>query len=319
MLVHENPTQQAILDTAYASALAAIPDGPSKTNGIAIGQGAAAAILALRSADGSTTVVPYTPGTAPGDWQPTPPAFAPAFLPGWGNVTPFTLRSGDRFRPASPPFFKLFSRKYADEYNEVKSIGSLNSTTRTAEQSEIARFWFETVAIAWNRITRGVSASHGLDSWENGRLFALLNLAMADSFISVWDAKFVYNFWRPVTAIRAGDTDGNPDTTADPGWNSFLTTPAYPDYTSGHAGVDGAAAEVLARFFGDDDVSFTNTSGPPFPGITRSFTSFSQAAQEGADSRVYAGIHFRAACEDGLEQGKRVGRFVFLHNLKEVK
>jgi hypothetical protein len=233
--------------------------------------------------------------------------------PGWPESS--------QFRPQPPAFFDLTRRKYAGEYNEVKMIGEVNSTTRTAEQSEIARFWYEGSGLGWNRIARNVSAQQGLGLWENARLFALVNFAMADGFIAGFEAKYFYNFWRPVTAIRVGDTDGNDQTIGDPAWTSFLITPNIPDYPSTHSVLGAAAAEVLARFFDEDDCdfSFDTTSGNPFPGITRSFTSFSQAAQENADSRVYAGIHFRTACTDGLEQGRRVGRFAYKRFLKPVR
>jgi hypothetical protein len=209
----------------------------------------------------------------------------------------------------------LTSPEYAEDYKEEKSIGDVGSATRTAEQSEIARFWYEASPFGWNRIARNVLAKQNLDLWESARLFALLNFAMADGFIAGFEAKYFYNFWRPVTAIRAGGTDDNPDTIADPVWLPFLVTPNIPDYPSTHS-VLGAAAEVLAQFFGTDAISFTTTSGAPFPGITRSFTSFSQAAQENANSRVYAGIHFRSACRDGLIQGAQVGRYAFEHTLE---
>jgi PAP2 superfamily len=319
VLVHEIPTQQFFFDMKYAASLATIPNGAPKTNGIAIGQAAAAAILALRSGDGSTAPMPYTPGTGPGVWIPTPPAFLSANVPGWGNVTPFVLRSGSQFRPDVPEYFNLMSEEYTRDFNEVKRIGDVNSSIRTAEQSEIAKFWYEGSGLGWNRIARIVSTQQGLDLWENARLFGLLNFAMADGFIAGFETKYLYNFWRPVTAIRAADTDGNSDTLADPVWTSFLVTPNIPDYTSTHSVLSGAAAEVLARFFGDDAISFSTTSGAPFPGITRSFDRFSQAAQEVGDSRVYAGIHFRTACEDGLKQGRKVGRFAFLHYLRRAR
>ncbi|HXJ60687.1 MAG TPA: vanadium-dependent haloperoxidase [Verrucomicrobiae bacterium] len=319
VLVHELPTKQADLDAAYAAALAAIPNSAAKADGIAVGQAAAAAILALRSADGSSVVMTYTPGSEPGDWVPTPPAFLPAALPRWGEVTPFTLRSGSQFRPAPAPYLDLTSEEFARDYNEVKAVGDANSVIRTAQQSEIAQFWYEGSPLGWNRIGRNVSAQRGLDLWENARLFALLNLAMADGFIAGFETKYFYNFWRPVTAIRSGDMDGNADTLADPAWASFLVTPNIPDYTSTHSVLGAVAAEVLAAFFSTDDVAFATTSGPPFPGITRSFPSFSAAAQENADSRVYAGIHFRTACTDGLRQGRQIGHFAFRHYLKPVK
>jgi hypothetical protein len=324
------PAQQAAavaaVNAAYASSIATIPDGPAKMDGITVGAAAATAILALRAQDGALLAnIPYAPPMEPGFWQPTPnpnppdpaaggPGFAPALLPGWGDVTPFTLKSGRQFRPGGPP--ALFSRKYARDYDEVKTVGEQVSTTRTAEQSEIARFWYEGSQVGWNRIARVVSVSRHLDFWEQARLFALLNFAMADGFIAGFNAKHFYNFWRPVTAIRAGDADGNDRTIGDPLWDTFLNTPQSPDYPSTHSVLGGAASTVLAYFFGTDAIAFTTTSGAPFPGLTRSFTSFSQAAQENADSRVYAGIHYRFACRDGVSQGRKIGRFIVRRALR---
>ena len=310
----------------YEAALTNIPDGISKDDGIAVGQAAAAAILELRTGDHAFDLVPYTPGTRPGDWQPTPnpvPSdppggvdFAPANLPGWGRITPFALRRSDQFEPAGPP--RLSGRKYARDYNEVKAIGEKNSIIRTAEQTSIARFWYEGSVFAWGRIAGIVAESRGLDDWETARLSALINIAMADGFIAGFQTKYDFNFWRPVTAIRAGDTDGNDRTVDDPLWSSLLNTPAHPDYTSTHSILGGAASDVLRRFFHTDDVPFTTTSGAPFAGITRSFTSFSQAAIENGNSRIYAGIHFRSAVEDGIRQGNQIGRFVFTHALRSL-
>jgi hypothetical protein len=316
----------AQVDTAYAAALAGIDDGPAKSNGIAIGQAAAAAILSLRSTDHATTLVPYSPGSQPSDWQPTPnpvpfdppaPAdYLPAVLPGWGNVTPFVLRRSTQFEPDGPP--RLGGQRYARDYNEVKDIGEKTSITRTAEQTSIARFWYEPSPAGWSRIARVVAQSHGCDSWDTARLLALVNVAMADGFIAGFQTKYDFNFWRPVTAIRAGDTDGNDATAPDPIWSTLLDTPAIPDYTSTHSVLGGAASEVLRRFFNSDDVPFTTTSGGPFAGLTRSFVSFSQAAAENGESRIYAGIHFRSAVEDGIKQGKKIGRFTFQRALQSL-
>ena len=317
VLVHALPSgQQPFIDAAYTNSLSSIPDGASKDTGIAIGEAAAAAIIALRNSDGSSAPMPYTPGSGPGVWIPTPPGFLPASVPGWGSVTPFSLRSGAQFRLDPPKYFDLTSKEYAANYNEVKTIGDLLSSSRTEDQSAIARFWYEASAQGWNRITRIVSSQHPLDLWENARLFALVNFALADGYIAHFDSKYLYNFWRPVTAIRAGDTDGNDATVPDPAWTSFLVAPNIPDYPSGHSTVGAAAAMVLDLFFGQDEVPFTATSGAPFPGITRSFASFSHAAAENAESRIFAGIHFRTACTDGVRLGKQVGRFVFNHSLK---
>jgi hypothetical protein len=316
----------AQVNAAYATVLAAIPDGTAKIAGIALGQAAAAAILALRSTDHATDIVPYTPGTQPGDWQPTPnpipfdpPAAAdhlPATLPGWGNVTPFVLRRSTQFEPDGPP--RLSGKRYAHDYNEVKAIGEKNSAVRTAEQTSIARFWYEFSSPAWSRIALVVAHSRGLNLWDTARLLALINLAGADGLIAGFQTKYDFNFWRPVTAIRAGDTDGNDATIADSNWSSLLNTPAHPDYPSTHSVTGGASAELLRRVFGSDDIPFTTTSGVPFAGITRSYSSFSQAAAENGDSRVYAGIHFRSAVEDGIKQGEKIGHFVFTHALRPL-
>ena len=324
-------TQQAaavaFVNLQYAADLATIPDGPAKTRGVAVGQAAARAVLARRSSDGATTFVPYIPGTRPGDWQPTPnpspfdpPAAGerlPAVLPGWGQVTPFVLRSSSQFEPDPPP--SLDSRRYTRDYDEVMAIGEKSSVSRTPEQTQIARFWYEGSAAGWSRIARVVGEVRNLDSWQSARLLALINLAMADGFIAGMETKYTFNFWRPVTAIRAGDTDGNDDTIADPNWSSLLNSPAIPDYTSTHSILGAAAAAVLRRFFDDDEVPFQTTSGAPFAGITRAFQSFSEAARENGQSRIYAGIHFRSAVEEGIRQGSRIGRFVFTHALRPTE
>lgn len=327
-----SPAQQAAAEAQltgfYASSLALIQDAPSKTAGITVGASTADAILEARTGDGALANTPYVPLIGPGFWQPTPnpvPAnplsggvgFAAALLPQWGDVNPFVLRTGAQFRPDGPP--SLTSEQYATDYNEVKSIGAQFSATRTAEQSEIARFWYEGSQVGWNRIARVVATERGLDPWDQGRLFALVNFAMADGFIAGFNTRYTYHFWRPVTAIRAGDTDDNPATEADPSWSTYLNTPAIPDYPSTHSVLGAAAAEVLGRFFDDDQFAFTTTSGAPFGGITRSFASFTQAALENADSRVFAGLHFRTACRDGVWLGGRIGMFAVRHYLKPAR
>lgn len=319
------PAQQAtaisMADAAYSAALRKLPDGPAKASGIAVGRAAAATIVSLRKDDGATKDAPYTPGGAPGQWRPHPnptPADPPlaspvlafgygaSLLPSWGHLSPFTLLWGGQFRPAGPP--PLTSEAYARDLNEVKSLGGKRGTARTAEQSQIARYWYEGSPQGWNRIARIAATTKSLDRWELSRLLALVNLAMADGFIAGWHTRYHHNLWRPVTAIRLADTDGNPGTDADPSWESFLNTPPIPEYPSTHSVLGGAAAAVLAEFFGTDQIAFAMTSGAPFPGISRSFTSFSQAAQENAESRVYAGIHFRTACRDGVALGQKIGQ-----------
>jgi hypothetical protein len=321
-----------MLERTYTAALAKIPDGIQKNHGLVAGQAAAAAMLTARQQDNATATPQYTPGTAAGRWQPHPnpvpanPALADpeiavgnlaALLPHWGTVTPFMMAVPWQFRLPGPPPLK--SEQYAHDYNEVKRIGGKSSTERTAAQTEIAKYWYESSPQGWSRIARVVSAQRGLDQWDTARLLALVNASIADGYIAGADTRYFYNFWRPVTAIRAGDTDENDATVPDPTWESFLNTPPLPDYPSTHSVAGGAAAAVLARFFGTDQVSFSMTSGSPFAEMTRSFTSFSQAAQENADSRVYAGIHFRTACEDGVKLGAQIGRRAFAQYLQPYK
>jgi PAP2 superfamily len=315
----------AFVDPVYAGDLEMIPEGEAETCGIAVGR-AAAAILAERREDGATTFVPYTPGTEPGEWQPTPnpvpsdppaPAdYLPAQLPGWGQVTPFVLRSSDQFQPDDPP--ALGSEDWARDYNEVQALGVKVRAVRTEDQEEIARFWYGSSPVGWSQIARTVAADQGLDAWEQARVLALVNLAMADGVIAGFDTNYRVNWWRPIAAIRAGDTDRNEETVADPTWESLLNTPPHPDYPSTHSVQGGAASVVLRQVFGTDQVEFTATSGVPLPGLIRTFTSFSAAGQENADSRVYAGVHFRSATTNGLKLGRQVGRFTVRHALRPV-
>jgi hypothetical protein len=308
----------ASVEDDYTAVLDTIPDGRAKSRGVALGQAAAAAIVALRAGDGSDTPVQdfsYQEGTAPGEYRFTPP-FTFALLPGWGNVTPFVLRDSAQFRPGPPD--AVTSQRYAADFNEVKRLGGDGVTTpsaRTAEQTQIALFWVESSPLQWNRIARTVSAAQGLDSWENARLFGLLNLALADGYIGSFATKYHYNYWRPVTAIRAAHTDGNPHTSADPNWTPLRTTPPIPDYDSGHSVQGGAGAEVLKQFFGTDRVGFSTCSLTLPAGQTcsdaspvlRSYRSFSQAADENGLSRILVGFHFRLAVVEGIKEGRSIG------------
>jgi hypothetical protein len=309
----------AMLDQAYATSTARVSDGAARNKGVAVGRAAGAAILALRKDDGAFRDPPYTPGMGPGRWRPHPnpvPAnppianpdlargYAASANPGWGNVTPFTLLSASQFWLPGPP--ALTSQKYASDFNEVKNVGGKVSTVRSDDQTQIARFWFEGPG-NWNTIARTVVTTRKLDARDSARVLALMNIAMADAYIAGFKIRYEYDSWRPVTAIREGDNDSNDATVGDPTWDSHQNTPAVSDYPSTQSTFSAAAAVTLARALGSDQISFTATSGKPFDGITRSFTSFSQAARESADSRVYAGIHFRSACEDGLALGRRIG------------
>ena len=309
----------AAVQTAYTAALAAIPDGQAKTQGIAVGQAAAAAILDLRANDGA--VGPFLnfacpQETKPGEYQCTPGTPFIVFE-GWENVTPFVLKDSSQFRPGPP--YRIDRKKYTEDFNEVKSLGGDDVTTpsaRTADQTEIALYWWESSPLKWNRIARIVSADRGLDLWENARLFGLLNMALADGYIAMVDSKNHYNYWRPVTAIQTADTDGNPDTTGDPTWTPLRGTPPDQDYASGHSIEGGAGAEVLKQFFGTDEIAFQDCSETLPAGSTcsdatpvfRSYTSFSQAAVENAYSRILIGFHFRKSIEEGTEYGQKIGQ-----------
>lgn len=313
VLVNLYPSRQAELDAAYAVSLASIADGIAKTEGISVGESVAALIIALRSSDGSAVTLPYTVPPGPGIYQPDPTALFVA----WGKVTPFALKSGSQFWADGPP--ALSSDEYAADYNEVQSVGALNSAMRTPDQTEAALFWMENIQIPFNRIAR-IAATSGQNSLsDNARLFALLNLAGADTTIAVMDTKYTYNFWRPREAIHAGDTDGNENTMADPTWIPLTYIGVHPDYVSQHSAYAGAAARVLASFFGTDNFSFTITTSTAPGGVFRSYASFSQAAEENLNSRVWLGAHFRTACVHGLNQGKQVANYVIHHSLQPLK
>jgi hypothetical protein len=310
VLVGLYPALKPALDGDLQQSLAQIADGKDKTDGIAIGVAVADRILALRSHDGSNAQpIPYIFGTAPGDYQSTPPNFPPQpQFTHWSHVTPFALNLASQFRPGPPP--KLTSDEYADAFNEIKTLGIANSTTATADEALTGRFWNGAIQNYWNEITQTASQAHNLKTAENARLFALLNVSLADGEIAFYDAKYTYNFWRPVTAIRAGATDDNPETLADPGWlpEAGKTAPD-PSYPGAHAVISAAAAEVLLSFFGRDHFDFDVTS-EVLPGAVRSFSSFSAAAEEATLSRIFAGQHFRFDLNTGHRLGREIAAFV---------
>jgi hypothetical protein len=305
VLVQLLPEQAALVEAAYARAVLAVPEGAGKIVGIATGRAAAKASLARRQGDGSGSAgYAYVPGSGPGEYQFTAP-FDFAAQPGWGRVQPFVIDLRDH--GAAAPLV-LTSGQYARDVAEVQAIGHAASNTRTAEQSEIAKFWYEDSPLGWNRIANIVVRQRGLDEWEAARAFALLHFAMADGFIAGFEAKYRYRFWRPLTAIHAAATDGNARTHADPAWQPLLATPPVPDHPSTHTVLGWAAAEVLIELFGDH-ASYSVTSAT-LPGVTRHYRGFSQAAEENGMSRLYAGIHFRHAVRVGRDHGRRVGQTV---------
>jgi hypothetical protein len=306
VLVALYPQMQQALDAQLATSLASVPSGPGKTAGVAIGVRAASSILRLRGNDGSAAPLPpFVPGNAPGDYQLTPPAFAQPQFSQWPGVTPFAFERADQFRPVPPP--SVTSSKYANALAEVKSLGELNSTTRTADQTQIAQFWSAPIQNYWNEIAQTASLAHHDTVTQDARLFALLNMSLADDAIAFYDAKYTYAFWRPVTAIRAGGI------AADMGWTPLVKTPPDPSYPGAHSVISSDAATILSQAFGQR-FDFA-VSSPILPGVTRSFSSFDAAAEEAGLSRIYAGDHFRFDHSAGERLGRRIATFVSAHEL----
>jgi len=308
-LVSLFPNHTSTFDALHAAILAGIPNGPQKTNGITWGEFVGTQILAARANDGSNAIVQPPGGSGPGVWIPTPPAFLPYLLPQWGFVVPFAMSSSSQFRPPGPP--SLNSQQYAADYEEVKELGAAVGSTRTEDQTEIALFWAdgagtETPPGHWNSIAQIIATTRGNTLEENARLFALLNIAMADAAICAWDAKYTYHFWRPVTAIAFAEPGLN--------WMPLLVTPPFPEYTSGHSTFSAAGATVLPLFYGTEDLPFT-TGSDFLPDVYRSFSTPFDAAEEAGVSRIYGGIHFHSANVDGLQAGSSIGEWTVTHYL----
>jgi hypothetical protein len=311
------PAFRSMLDADLAQSLAEIPDGEGKADGVRIGSTVASRMLQLRANDGADAQpIAYVFGSAPGDYQPTPPNFPPQpQFTHWSHVKPFALPRADQFRPRSPP--TLVSEKYSDDFNEVKSLGIADSPAATADQALTGRFWNGAIQNYWNEIAQTASAAHQLSTAQTARLFALLNLSFADSVIAFYDAKYTYNLWRPVTAIRAAGTDGNPETLADPNWLPEVgKTAPDPSYPGAHAVISAAGAEVLSSFFEMDHFEF-NVTSEVLPGVQRSFASFSAASEEASLSRIFAGQHFRFDLTTGHRLGREVADFIVVNFLTD--
>jgi len=310
------PSQSGTLDTLLNDYLNGL--GLQGDAGLLIGQQAAANILNLRAADGSFPSNPeiFVGGTGPGEWRPTPPAFAPMATPWLGAVTPFTLKDATQFR--SPPAPSLDSGRYVHDYNEVKVLGSKNSTTRTQAQTDLALFYSDNFLALWERTLRGIADTNISNIGDSARLFALANLAAADALITAWDGKRLYHFWRPITAIQNGDNDGNPRTTADPTWLPLIptNTPPYPEYPSGANNLTGAMTRTLERFFGNE-MTFSVIS--TFVNQTKTYHRFSDMAEDVVNVRIYQGIHFRTADVVARRHGTRIADMTFSHFLRPVR
>ena len=319
MLASRFPAQAASLDATYQQYL--LDHGLAATDpGVQVGAAAAAGIVALRASDGSfpePAPPPFMGGTEPGVWRPTLPGNLPMAVRWLGNVTPFTLTGPSQFGAAPPP--ALTSDQYVQDYNEVKAMGALDNSARTPEQTDLAQFWAANYLVLWNQALRDIAAAHVDHIADSARLFALADMAIADALITSWASKNQHTFWRPITAIREGNT-GDPRTVGDPSWMPLTTTPNYPDYTSGANNFTAAATGILALFFGRDDMTFSVTTTNPGPTSqdTRSYSRFSEAAQDVVDARIYEGIHFRFADEAARKQGNQVASWAFANFLRPL-
>ncbi len=306
-LVALYPKWKAALDAQLAGELATIPSGAGKQQGIQVGQTVATRLLATRATDGSADKAsPFVPGNQPGNYQLTPPKFAAPVFTTWGNVTPFVLNNGAQFRPGPPP--AVTSQAYIQALNEVKSLGQNTSTTRTADQTVIAKFWAGPIWNTWNEIAENAALAHHTNLETTARLFAVLNLSFADSTIAFYDAKYFYQLWRPVTAIRLAKTGGNPAVVGDPTWTPLAATALDPSYPSAHGVISGDGAVVLSAFFGNQD--HIRLTSDVLPGVVRTFTSYSDVTTEAGLSRIYAGQHTRIEVQVGSQLGQNVAEFV---------
>jgi hypothetical protein len=309
-LVRLFPEQAKDFDKALQASLASVADGPPKANGIRLGELAAAAMLNERSKDGADAPDTYRPFTVAGKYVPTAlPASSTT-----GAVRPFALKTGDQFRPPAP--YALTSAQWAKDYNEVKTLGAKTGSKRTAEQTDIARFWQLTGAATYNPVARQLSAAKGLDVLDNARLFALSSIATADAAIAIFDAKYAYGFWRPVTAIRNADMDGNDATERDASWTPFIDVPMHPEYPSAHSILAGAVGVVLRAEVGAGPMPVLTTTSPSAKGAARRWTKVDDFTQEVANARVYEGVHYRVSTEVGTAMGRRIGELAVLKFLQ---
>jgi hypothetical protein len=303
-LVKLMPALQQVIDGDYQALLKAVPDGPAKTAGIALGEQAANAIVTMCADDGALSPDVYRPHAAPGVYVPT---VTPA-TPHWGKRRPWVMPRGDHFRPGPPP--ALTSAAWARDYNEIKAVGGRNSSTRTAEQTAIAKFWEATAPVVYWPVARSVAAMPGRDVTDNARLFALAAMAMDDALIAVFDAKYAYNLWRPVTAIRNGDLDGNDATERDAGWTPFISTPMHPEYPCAHCIVSSSLGAVLAAEIGAGPAPTLSSTSSTADGAVRTWTTVDDFVKEVAVARIYDGVHYRYSTEVGSAMGKKIGELV---------
>ena len=309
------PYAQSALDADLAASLAGIPDGTAKSNGVAFGEHVAQELIDLRANDGRNAPVFFTTPPAPGVWRPTPPAFAPMAVPWLGGVTPLLVNSVMQFAPPPPP--ALTSARYTRDFAEVKAVGSATSTTRTPDQTAIALFFSGTPIVQFNRAMRDEAASRGLDIVQSARMFAAVDMSVADALITAWHAKLLYGVWRPSTAIQLADTDGNPDTTADPSWTPLIVNPNYPDYISGYNSFAAAFSEAMEQLFGDHDLNL-NLISTAVPGAVRHYDTGQALRADVVNARVWLGIHFRFADVAARNMGVSLADWTLNHYFQPI-
>ena len=312
VLLQLAPAQKSKIDEAYAESLSRIPDGSAKSDGITIGEQVAALIQADRATDATNEPDTYRPITSPGVWIPTQPPLTPQYA----RAKPWVIKSADQFRPGPPP--PLTSEVYARDYNETRELGRIDSTKRTQQQTDSVRFWTSgNFGTSWHQAARQLSAAKGLGLAENARLFALLSMSIANSFITDWDAKFHYNFWRPVTAIRNGDIDGNDATERDAGWTSLYVSAIHPEYPSQATIQAGAAAAILEAIFGTGPAAITVTDTAD-PRLQKQFTSIAQMCEEQGAVRIWGGVHFRNTVEVSDQMGRKIAEYLLSNSLTPI-
>lgn len=308
-----HPDDQAKIDAELKQSLAQIPDGPAKDEGVALGQKVADGLLTMRGSDGSNAPDNYRPRTTAGRYVAT----APVVVPMWGKVTPFAMKSGAQFRPGTP--INLKSREWAENYNEIKAVGAKNSTTRAAVQTETGRLWLYTGPGTFMPLAVQLAQGKGLGVNENARLFALVAMATADAMVAVFDAKYHYEFWRPITAIRNGDIDGNPQTERDAMWDSLGPAPMHPEYPCAHCIVAGAAGTVMQAFFGTGTLPEFSLTTPTAPGVTHRWTRLEDYIAEPSNARIWSGIHYRFSTKVGTEMGRKIADYTVQNYLRPLR
>ena len=300
-----HPDKAADIKSALSSGLASIPDGDAKADGVRLGEQIAAKMLEARGNDGANAPDAYRPRATPGLYVPTTSTMVGS---AWPNMTPFALSSASQFRP--PPPASLSSKEWADDFNEIKAFGARNSTARSPQQTETARFWLMVGAPAYHPLARQLVERKQMSVVDSARLMALYAVAMTDAYIAVFDAKYHYEFWRPITAIRNGDLDGNPATERDPTWQPIDNTPMHPEYPCAHCIQSGAAVAVLEALLGSDEIPETSMTSSTAPGVTHRWTSLRAFADEVATARIWAGFHYRFSTRVGTAMGRSIGQYV---------